>query len=388
MTENQAEFDDVTMAYDQTPGDDIFEQQHRSFAPSSLPIRSRTYVAPSAGTSSPDFMTPPTTSTHSFSCPQTQILDEACYPLSQIYDDKSDTPTEMAPNIRPDDYRDNLRHNDIVFEGDGPESERPFPPAVSSVVSSIKTIAKQRPNMNKAVREAFNEPEFVSMIHTAQESMVTHMLSSHFIPNSITENRDLIAIRLRIPLSRAYVPQKIGAPPLTLPTPNLAFGYTLQRQSVSEEEYAFLTSRPIGRRGYVTTDRLFFPFLLIECKSNTPSGGGSDMFSAGNQVAGGAATCCRALQSLLDQVAEKGASRRPPSVDRAIWALIIDNARAVLFVSSLADEKCRLRVVATFELHSARGYVGLKGTLEKIFHWGRGARLDSIHACIEYIMRD
>lgn len=30
-----------------------------------------------------------------------------------------------------------------------------------------------------------------------------------------------------------------------------------------------------------------------------------------------------------------------------------------LFVSWLEDEKCRLRIVATFELHSPHGYIGL-----------------------------
>lgn len=38
------------------------------------------------------------------------------------------------------------------------------------------------------------------------------------------------------------------------------------------------------------------------------------------------------------------------------------NLLPVLFISWLEDQKCRLQIVATYELHSSHGYIGLKNS--------------------------
>jgi hypothetical protein len=133
-----------------------------------------------------------------------------------------------------------------------------------------------------------------------------------------------------VPFVRSLVPNSGSEFKVSTPAPNLVYGYTPNLHGAFSEaqNIALIRMAPVGP--YVNSERLTFPFLVTEFKSDGPTNG--SLWVATNQCAGGSATCVRVVDRLNELLRDCNGPA-VHSINNASFSIGISEYAAKLFIS-------------------------------------------------------
>ncbi|KAK8053350.1 hypothetical protein PG996_012651 [Apiospora saccharicola] len=210
---------------------------------------------------------------------------------------------------------------------------------------------------------------------------------------------------------RACVPGA-GHPthPVSVPVPDIVYGYTLKGPTAKLTRVQRITGDKLNpKMGEAIAGSLFFPFFIIEFKSDAGNRGVAE-----NQCLGGSATCVAIMKNLNDLL---GNYPGAPKVCDAAFSLVIDLRQAELFVSWMGDneddeedkeegdeeeeqeereseekegvqKKCYMRRHKNFDLKEADQFLQFVSYIESIIDWGKGKRLREIQRALTFIRKE
>ncbi|KAK7992335.1 hypothetical protein PG988_001129 [Apiospora saccharicola] len=206
-----------------------------------------------------------------------------------------------------------------------------LPDSISDACQSIDSFLDPPISLIKQMR--INWEELGEMQEGGDSAEVD--IEKWFQENVFPLNPKALGLRAhqRLPFARACA-LGVNHPthPVSLPVPDTAYGYTL-KETTSHFKRAKrnLNDQMILKIGEASPHDIFFPFVIIEYKSDSGS-----RAVAVNQCLGGSATCV-AIMDRLNTLLEKypGAKK----VCNAAFSFVIDLHQAELFVSWMDDNE-------------------------------------------------
>lgn len=153
-----------------------------------------------------------------------------------------------------------------------------------------------------------------------------------------------------------------------------------QPQLLAQEK---LDKYPGQKFARANSERLLFPFFVVELKADAGTGG--SIWVAGNQGAGGSAACLNAAERLNDLLQETN----QPMIDNLTYCVAMDQRSAQLYVSWKPDR-------LTYYMYEVRSYVlsrneefkDFRRHVRNILDWGKDRRLQQIRDALDAILEE
>ena len=189
-------------------------------------------------------------------------------------------------------------------------------------------------------------------------------------------------------LPRAIIPDGLSVAIQTIcePKPDVAYGYTLQGFSPSQQitQRNTVNGANLSKFSRLAKD-LYWPFLVVEFK--TPAVGGN-IYVAENLCAGGSSTCLLASQT-LDAIASQ-ANDSADLTDSVAYSAAIDGAAANLQVHwyDAGDETYYLERIHNYDLNRPEDIQKFQLHTKNIVDWGVSSRLKKIRAALDVILTE
>ncbi|KAL9107388.1 MAG: hypothetical protein Q9227_007672 [Pyrenula ochraceoflavens] len=164
-------------------------------------------------------------------------------------------------------------------------------------------------------------------------------------------------------------------PSISGPSPDFSYGYNAKLFSL---DMMRVCQRPL----FQPSDNLYFPFLIIEVKSQPM---GTNVWQAANQCAGGGTVCVNALACLKDLL---GNQEVPEDVSNEIplaFSLAMDTVTAWLHIHWREGDKFYVQRVKRYSVDEATDVARLHTHLRNIIEWGLRSRLSIIRKILSLV---
>lgn len=274
-----------------------------------------------------------------------------------------------------------------------------LPPSVRQIWSSVSkssqldTTASLAPEMNSLLDAMYTREEGLFRESEAREDWRQHKI---FPPGN---QRGGLYKTDGTPFNKAALPRSTepDVPTISQPFPDQAYGYSLAIFPSVSEAMKWETST------YQLAGGLFFPFLVIEAKSQSM---GRNLWQATNQCAGGGSACVNAITSLLDRKgrledvhqADDDGGNIPSDRETTLsgedeagytFSLAIDTEFARLHVHWRDEDRRRffLHPVQSYDVWNPLDLTRLQRHLSAIIEWGMGDRLKIVKETLNHISR-
>ncbi|KAK7992337.1 hypothetical protein PG996_012647 [Apiospora saccharicola] len=282
--------------------------------------------------------------------------------------------------VEKDDYRDlNLESNHIKFYF--PEEMEPAIPSWAEATCKI-VLHLQGPQKVLSKRAWY----LLLKIHrnvAVKEAEVSDWLETYLCPTREEIPELGLALQKRVAFKRSCVLGGNAPNPVSVPQPDLIYGYTLEKEDTEFTEAQMIAGKGMDPpMGQVNSNDLAFPFLLIECKAEGTSTGG--LVVAENQCIGGSATCVQFINKLNDLLPKQYQTQR--KVRNTVFSIAFSQNYARLYVTWMADDgNYCVRSISEFLLRTHNECIRLSSYIKNIVEWGRGDRLEEIRQALEVI---
>lgn len=169
---------------------------------------------------------------------------------------------------------------------------------------------------------------------------------------------------------------------LPLPKPDTLYGYPMALSPFTDAQHLILRDLHPDIEHYPLSGSILFPFLVVEFKAATGTGG--DLWVGTNQCAGASYACLRAVEQLNVVLAQHGCTGHMINLCHSV---VVDNNLAQLYVSWLndSDGKTYMQRVESFLLSLPEHFVALRSRILNILDWGRKGRLNGIRSALNFI---
>lgn len=292
----------------------------------------------------------------------------------------SQTDADIGPNrrsgpssrykslVEDDLYRDvNLAANNIYLRP--PWS---YPEHIGRLVDHM---GRDRDSPGPSPVQVRQDVELQDLENEAGESEVAkYFLSTDIFPNPGSFHDLKRADKL--PIARRLVPDVGSAIKVSIPVPDLLYGYN--RKAFSDGQQTQLTS--MGNEMVVNTGRLIYPFLAVEIKGDAGS-----MRVATNQCLGGSTLCVNTAEGLNRHL---GLCKNG-NIDSAAFSIAMNGTEARLFISWKHNEldhyTARLK---SFALQEPEQYIEFRKYVRNIIDWGKGERLEGIRKSLDSLLEE
>lgn len=189
-------------------------------------------------------------------------------------------------------------------------------------------------------------------------------------------------------LPRAIIPDGISVAiqPICVPKPDVAYGYTLQGFTDSQQitQKCTIDGVDLSNCSRLAKD-LYWPFFVVEFEA--PAMGGN-IYVAENQCAGGVSASLLASQTLYTIASQ---AHDPADVtDSVAYSAATDGAGANLLIHwyEVGDGEYCLQRIRHYDLNRSEDIQSFQMHCKNIVDWGVGSRLEKIRAALDAIMAE
>ncbi|CAK7200512.1 hypothetical protein SEUCBS139899_003208 [Sporothrix eucalyptigena] len=282
-------------------------------------------------------------------------------------------------SVEDPDYRDILALNNIHMR---PACE-PLPELVSSLVQRVR---RDRDSPGPSVEEIRKDSPFEELFQGTAEPKVQEYLTKRVFPEpGPSDNLEWSA---RVPMSRDVVPFAKGdlpVPKFSVPVPDLMYGYNRTKAFPAPHHQAHLIQAKKEVRATNEYNTLIYPFFVIEFK-----GANGNLWVAGNQCLGGAATCVSMAERLNRQLrackCTKGTAVEA-SLDSSAFSIAMNGSEARLYISWKHDElNYYMTDVESYLLRRPDDYIMFRKMVLNIIDWGKNERLSSVKTSLDSLL--
>ncbi|KAK7976318.1 hypothetical protein PG989_014781 [Apiospora arundinis] len=289
--------------------------------------------------------------------------------------------TSSTPQlVKKTDYRTiNLKENNIKYVYPGEAPFLPEPVAVDCDTAkgcNIKVEAWWRYRLHRAVirrchEGGRNESELQRWFATRVSDMFDETCGLEL---ESVENGPFLA---------EYFPWSNAVAPVSLPKPDIIYGYTLRGMGSHFSDKQIISGQIMNpEMGRVSSGPLCFPFLIVELKMDGRNGG--SRWVGENQCLGSTATCVTMVDRLNEQLLKRDS--KAERITNTVFSVLMDQYFATLYVSWMdGEEGCCMRRISHFEVDTEAGVANMFRCVNNILEWGRGTRLQNIHRALDAI---
>ena len=281
-------------------------------------------------------------------------------------------------------YRsDVLASNRVAFKS----ATTPLPVHVGAVVN--KFVFKQGSSEMDDTTATESRDKIIHLGEDAEAELSHGFMTMDILPSKAA-GKALKRVQ-QMPFTNAILPRAIIPDGLSVaiqsicePKPDVAYGYTLQGFSPSQQitQRSTVNGANLSKFSRLAKD-LYWPFLVVEFKA--PAVGGN-IYVAENQCAGGGSASLLACQILHSTASQ--ANDSTDLTDSVAYSAAIDGAAANLLVHwyDVGDEMYCLERIHHYDLNRPEDIQKFQLHTKNIVDWGVGSRLKNIRAALDVIL--
>ncbi|EXJ81416.1 hypothetical protein A1O3_07708 [Capronia epimyces CBS 606.96] len=292
-----------------------------------------------------------------------------------------------SPLVADPMYRErNLVFNNIHIHGIG----KTLPEHVQRLVDDM---FKERQSPEPEVEDIRNDTALNSLRgDDGSESAVTKYFKRDIFedPQFSRRLKGLMMTEAVYPMRKEHVPSSYDPDislPVSQPKPDILYGY-LGEAFTSRQQRQFMTMN--STEYTANSQRLIYPFLLVELKGDGPGATAGSLWVATNQCLGGVATCINMAEKLNRYIEQLPVSTVSP-VDTTVFSIAMNGIVASLLVSWKEGDGSG-EVYNTQEikwlLFDPEGYLLFRRFVRNVLEWGRGRRRAQIGALLDAVQEE
>ncbi|KFY26903.1 hypothetical protein V491_01118 [Pseudogymnoascus sp. VKM F-3775] len=206
------------------------------------------------------------------------------------------------------------------------------------------------------------------------------------------EPLDGLKCSFKLPMARHAVPGVDSKLRVSVPVPDIIYGYSLRDAFTKEEQSKmnFMTSSV-----FVNNEDLSFPFLAIEQKGDGPASRGS-LWVATNQCLGASASCVNIVERFNQQLRKSSSSNSNNNnsddvqlVSSISFSIAMNGSEARLYVTwKQAEIAYHTAIVDSFLLQRPADFLNFRRYVLNILDWGMRGRLTAIQASLGHLLEE
>ena len=238
--------------------------------------------------------------------------DTALVLPSDLTDAVPDSTRSFARSLVEDtNYRDlNLAANYVYMR-------HPCDPIPEYIGSLIDSVRQDRDSPGPSLDEVRQAGDLYNLSMGVGEPVVEKYFHTHIFPDPALS--DSLKRTDKIPMAKHCVPSTRSKFRVSTPVPDMLYGYN--RYGV----FLWQQAQPLsmGTQPIANTDRLLYPFFVIEFK-----GEGGSMWVATNQCLGGSSSCVNVVEHLNRQLKHYRSDNIIRPVDNAAFSIAMNGTEA------------------------------------------------------------
>ncbi|KAI9163562.1 hypothetical protein HJFPF1_05179 [Paramyrothecium foliicola] len=279
---------------------------------------------------------------------------------------RSSSPRSLVENPA---YRTfNLAQNNIYLRRDNQSCPEP-------ISKLIKRIQADRGSPEPSFQEVAGDGILERLRTASADSDVQRLFGTRLFPLPVGDGP--LQRTDRVPMLRNAVPSVSTEARISIPSPDLLYGY--DRASFPESIANFADA--------ANSHDLLYPFLAVELRGDGPDGTGS-FWVGTNKCLGSTATCINIMERLSQQT-QACESEELPILNSAVFSIVMNAHMSRLYLSwKHDDERFYTKSIQDFLLADLAHYNTLRRYVHNIIDWAKGARLQNIQQSLDIIREE
>lgn len=264
----------------------------------------------------------------------------------------------------------NLTENNIYMRN----SYDKFPEHITELIDYVRQGRESPPPSPDQLRHS---ADLQQLNYDAAEAEVESYFRKHMFYD--VEKSESLKQSLRQPMAKQTVPSSPSKPKLSIPVPDLLYGYNHDAAFPQQAQLISIGLRTL----FANNQQLIYPFFAIEFK-----GEGGSMRVATNQCIGASISCVNMAERLNDLLKGSKNDEIQP-INSAAFSVAINGSEARLFISWRDHElQYQMQQIDSFLLQRPTDYLEFRKYVRNIVDWGKGQRLDEIRHSLDSLQED
>ena len=170
---------------------------------------------------------------------------------------------------------------------------------------------------------------------------------------------------------------------ITIPCPDIAYGYTVEGFSSNQQLAQGSAIRGVDLNTVsMPAKDLFWPFFVVEFKALSTGG---NIYYATNQCAGGGAVSVKAMEVLYDLASQVSDDFSDP-LGTVAYSAAIDGELAIMYIHWFEDGKHCMERMDIYLLSRPAELIAFHRQVRNIVDWACSTRLDKIKSALDVVL--